>query len=326
MTLTRRLALAGLAVPALSPLGAGAQSSRPIRLLVGFPPGASLDILARLLAEGMAERLGRPVVVENRAGAGGLVAAEALAHASGDGEMLMVAPIVVPVFFPFVYPRMTFDPIKDLAPVARLTAFNFALTVKRDHPAQNLAEFIAWAREKGENATYGSLSAGTPSHFLGDLFNQATGCKLRHIPYRGSAPLMTALLAGEVDSGFPTTGTIVGRLQDGSLRALAITGDTRSPLLPEVPSFAELGPQLRQMGEAVLWYGLFAPGRTPSATVANQARAALATIALPEQSHRLTQLDMPPLPLGPAEFAANIQADVRRWGPLIQASGFRIEN
>ncbi|WP_160123212.1 Bug family tripartite tricarboxylate transporter substrate binding protein [Rhodovarius lipocyclicus] len=322
MSVSRR---AALALPALVPSLASAQS-RPLRLLVGFPPGASLDFLARILAEGMSERLHRPVVVENRAGGGGRVAAEAVAHAPGDGDMLMVAPIVVPVFFPFVYPNLSFDPVKDLAPVARLTAFNFALTVKRDHPARDLAAFIAWAREKGDNATFGSLSAGTPSHFLGDLFNQATGCQLRHIPYRGSAPLMTALLAGEVDCGFPTTGSIVGRLQDGTLRALAITGDTRSPLLPEVPSFAELGPQLRQMGEAVLWYGMFAPGRTPPEVVATLAQAALATIAQPEATHRLTELDMPPLPMPPAAFAESIAADVRRWGPLIQASGFRLDN
>ncbi len=311
--------LAALASPALA-------QARPLRLLVGFPPGASLDLLARLLAEPLAQRLQRPVVVENRAGGGGRVAAEALARAPGDGEMLMAAPIVVPVFFPFLYAHLPFDPGADIAPVAMLTGFSFALAVRRDHPARDLRGFIAWARQKGEAATYGSLSAGTPSHFLGLLFNRATGTALRHVPYRGGAPLTTALLAGEVDAGFPTTAGIAGQLQDGSLRALAVSGATRSPLAPEVPSFAELGAELAEMGRAGLWYGLFAPGRTPAATIATQAEAALAALAEPAVAARLAALDLPPQPQPPATFAATIAADRDRWGPLIRASGFRLED
>lgn len=321
--LRRTLLAAACAVPALR--RAAAQTPRPVRLLVGFPPGASLDLLARLVAEPMAQRLGRPVVVENRGGGGGRVAAEALARAPGDGEWLMAAPIVVPVFFPFLYDRLPFDPATDIAPVAMLTGFSFALAVRRDHPARTLSEFIAWARPRGEVVTYGSLSAGTPSHFLGLLFNRASGTAMRHVPYRGGAPLTTALLAGEVDAGFPTTAGIAGQLQDGSLRALAVSGATRSPLAPDVPSFAELGPELAEMGRAALWYGLFAPGRTPAPVIAAQAEAALAALALPAVAERLRQLDLPPQPEGPAAFAATIAADRARWAPLISASGFRLE-
>lgn len=325
MITSRRLLLsAALAAPGIG--HAHAQAARPVHLLVGFPPGASLDILARLVAEPMAQRLGRPVIVENRGGGGGRVAAEALARASGDGEWLMAAPIVVPVFFPFLYARLPFDPVADIAPVAMLTGFSFALAVRRDHPARTLTEFIAWARPRGDAVTYGSLSAGTPSHFLGLLFNRATGTAMRHVPYRGGAPLTTALLAGEVDSGFPTTAGIAGQLQDGSLRALAVSGATRSPLAPDVPSFAELGPELAEMGRAGLWYGLFAPGRTPAAVVAAQAEAALGAIAVPSVADRLRQLDLPPQPEGPAQFAATIAADRERWAPLIRASGFRLED
>jgi len=321
MPLPRRsLLLTPLVTPAL------AQTIRPLRLLVGFPPGASLDLLARLLAEPMATRLGRPVVVENRAGGGGRVAAEALARAPGDGEVLMAAPIVVPVFFPFLYARLPFDAATDIAPVAMLTGFSFALAVRRDHPARDLAGFIAWARPRGEAATYGSLSAGTPSHFLGLLFNRATGTALRHVPYRGGAPLTTALLAGEVDAGFPTTAGIAGQLQDGSLRALAVSGATRSPLAPEVPSFSELGPNLAEMGRAGLWYGLFAPGRTPDTAVQAQAAAALGALAEPGLAERLRALDLPPQPQDPAAFAATIAADRNSWGPLIRASGFQLED
>jgi len=325
MTLLRRSLLAAtLAAPGLR--RASAQAARPIRLLVGFPPGASLDLLARLIAEPMAQRLGRPVIVENRGGGGGRVAAEALARAPGDGEWLMAAPIVVPVFFPFLYDRLPFDPAADIAPVAMLTGFSFALAVRRDHPARTLAEFIPWARPRGDAVTYGSLSAGTPSHFLGLLFNRATGTQMRHVPYRGGAPLTTALLAGEVDAGFSTTAGLAGQLQDGSLRALAVTGGTRSPLAPEVPSFAELGPELAEMGRAGLWYGLFAPGRTPAPVIAAQADAAMAALTVPSVAERLRQLDLPPQPEGPAPFAATIAADRERWAPLIRASGFRLED
>src|SRR4051812_22524476 len=164
----RRAILASvLASPAL------AQDSRPARILVGFPAGSGLDLMARLVAERLAPRLERPVVVENRPGGGSRVAAEALARAPGDGSFLMMAPIVVPVFFPFLYPSLAFDPLRDLAPVAMATSFTFALTVRGDHPARTLPEFVAWAKAQGDRTSYGSLSAGTPAHFLGVLFNKA---------------------------------------------------------------------------------------------------------------------------------------------------------
>jgi tripartite-type tricarboxylate transporter receptor subunit TctC len=316
----RALIASALATPAL------AQSARPLRILVGFPPGSGLDLLARLLAEPMAARLGRPVLVDNRAGGGGRIAAEALARSPGDGDVLMAAPIVVPVFFPYLYANLPFDVAADIAPVAMLTGFVFALAVRRDHPARDLPSFIAWARQRGDAATFGSLSAGTPSHFLGVLFNRATGTMLRHIPYRGVAPLATALLAGEVDAGFPTTAGIAPQLQDGSLRALSVSGASRSLLAPAVPSFAELGPDLAEMGRAGLWYGLFAPGRTPAAVVAQQAAAALAALADPGLIERLRALDLPPQPAPPAAFAAIIEADRERWGPLIRGTGFTLQD
>lgn len=303
-----------------------AQEARPTRLLVGFPPGAGLDLLARLLAERLGPRLGRPMVVENRSGGGSRVAAEALARAPGDGTWLMAAPIVVPVFFPFLYDRLPFDPVRDLAPVAMLTSFTFALAVRADHPARDLAGFIEWAKAAGDRATYGSLSAGTPAHFLGVLFNGATGTRMEHVPYRGSATLSVALLTGEVSCGFTTTASIVGQLADGSLRALAVSGASRSPLLPEVPSFAEGGLGLSAMGEAGLWYGLFAPGRTPTAEVERVAAATLAVLAEPEVAARLRAMDLAPRPQPPAEFAATIAADLARWGPVIRATGFRLED
>ncbi len=282
--------------------------------------------MARLVAERLAPRLGAAVAVENRAGGGGRIAAEALAHAPGDGTMLMMAPIVVPVFFPVLSASLPFDPVADVAPVAMATSFTFALTVRGDHPARDLAGFIAWARQQGDRASYGSLSAGTPAHFLGVLFNQATGTTMVHVPYRGSSPLAIALLGGEVPCGFTTTASIVPQLADGSLRALAVSGATRSPLLPAVPSFAEFGLDLAEMGRAEMWYGLFAPGRTPPAEVARVATATLAVLAEGDVVQKLNALDLAPRPLGPAAFRAAIQADIARWGPVIRSTGFKLED
>lgn len=309
------------------PTAAQAQDRRPLRMLIGFPPGSGLDLMARLVAERLPGKLGgRPVVVENRAGGGGRIAAEALARMPGDGSAIMMAPIVVPVFFPFLYANLPFDPLKDIAPVAMVTSFTFALAVRADHPARNLEEFVAWAKEQGDRASYGSLSAGTPAHFLGVMFNRAAGTQMVHVPYRGSGPLVVALLGGELPCGFTTTASMVPHLQSGALRAIAVTGAHRSPLLPEVPSFAESGLDLAEMGRAEMWYGLFAPGSTPAETVNATAEAVLSIVADPEVAQRLVALDLAPRPLGPVAFSAAIAEDVARWGPIIRSTGFRLED
>lgn len=320
---SRRALLAASALP----IAARAQDRRPLRMLIGFPPGSGLDLMARLVAERLPAKLGgRPVVVENRAGGGGRIAAEALARLPGDSTAVMMAPIVVPVFFPFLYAHLPFDPLKDIAPVAMVTSFTFALAVRADHPAKSLPEFVAWAREQGDRASYGSLSAGTPAHFLGVMFNRAAGTQMQHVPYRGSGPLVVALLGGELPCGFTTTASMVPHLQSGALRAIAVTGATRSPLLPDVPSFAESGLDLAEMGKAEMWYGLFAPGPTPAETVNATAEAVLSIVAEPDVAQRLVAMDLAPRPLGPVAFSAAIAEDVARWGPIIRSTGFRLED
>jgi len=323
VAVSRRALLAASAWPVAA---AQAQDRRPLRLLVGFPPGSGIDLMTRLIAERLPGKLdGRPVIVENRPGGGSRVAAEALARAPGDGGTLMMAPIVVPAFFPFLYTHLPFDPQKDLAPVAMVTSFTFALAVRADHPAHTLEEFVAWAKAQGDRASYGSLSAGTPAHFLGVLFNRAAGTQMVHVPYRGSGPMVLALLGGEIPCGFTTTASMVPGLTDSSLRAIAVTGATRSPLLPDVPSFAESGLDLAEMGQAEMWYGLFAPGTTPAETVNATSAAVLSIVAEPEVARRLVAMDLAPRPMGPAAFSAAIAGDVARWGPIIRSTGFQLE-
>jgi tripartite-type tricarboxylate transporter receptor subunit TctC len=324
----RTLLGAGLAWPALTlsgPDAAAAQEGRTTRLLVGFPPGGGLDIIARLLASRL-NAAGQLVVVENRPGAGSLVAAEALAQSPPDGTVLMAAPIVVSAFFPFIHQRLNFDPLKDLAPVSMIGTFNFALVVRADHPARNLAEFVQWARERGTAVNVGSISPGTPSHFLGVLFNRIAGTAMTHVPYRGSSPLQTALLGGEVHCAFDTTASTLGQLRDGAMRALAVTGATRTATLPEVPSFAEAGPPLAEMAGAEFWYGVYAPGRTPEETRNRWATVLGQILREPATAARLLDMDLTPRPMTPAEFGAVIAADAARWEPVIRASGFTVNN
>lgn len=324
MQRTGRRALLGASM-ALPSLATVAQDTRPVRLLVGFPPGGGLDVIARIIA-GRLNVAGRNVFVENRSGGGGLVAAEVLARGPSDGTMIMAAPIVVSAFFPFVHTRLPFDPLRDLAPVTMIGTFNFALIVPADHPARDVAGFVEWARVHGPVVNFGSVSPGTPSHFLGLLFNRIAGTSMVHVPYRGSAPLQAALLGGEVHCAFDTTASTLGQLRDGTLRALAVTGGARTATLPDVPSFAEAGPPLAEMAAAEFWYGLYAPGSTPAATLAQLSEQAGAVLRDPATAARLLDMDLTPRPMTPAAFAAVIAADVARWEPVIKASGFTVNN
>jgi tripartite-type tricarboxylate transporter receptor subunit TctC len=324
MTRLRRRTL--LAAPAALLARPAAAQDRPLRLLVGFPPGGTLDIIARLVAEPLQrEAAGRAVVVENRAGGGGRIAAEALARdAVTDGSVAMLAPNVVTGFFPHIYARLPFDPLADLAPVTMLCTFKFGLAVRADHPARDLAGFIAWAKAQPGGGNFGSLSAGTPSHFLGALLNRESGTRLQHVPYRGSPPLVTALLAGEVDTGFDNTASLIPQLRDGRLRILAVTGAARSPLLPQIPTFAEAGLALGEVERAEFWYGLYAPGRTTPAATATLARQAAGALRDATVAQRLAALDLEVKTMPPADFAAIVKADSDRWGPVIRATGFTI--
>jgi tripartite-type tricarboxylate transporter receptor subunit TctC len=320
---TARRAL--LALPASLLARPTLAQDRPLRLLVGFPPGGTLDIIARLLADPLQRDLGRPVVVENRAGGGGRVAAEALAReAATDGSVAMLAPNVVTGFFPFLYARLPFDPLVDLAPVTMLTDFKFGLAVRADHPARDLAGFVAAMKARTDGGNYGSLSAGTPSHFLGVLLNREAGLSMQHVPYRGSAPLVTALVAGEVQTGFDNTASLIPQIRDDRLRCLAVTGTGRSPQLPAVPTFAEAGLALGEVERAEFWYGLFAPGRTKSPALAALSAACGRALGDATVAARLQALDLAPRPMAAADFATVVRADNARWGPVIRATGFTL--
>jgi tripartite-type tricarboxylate transporter receptor subunit TctC len=316
------LALAGLGLTAAP--AAAQQSDRPLRFLVGFPPGGGLDSMTRVIAERLHVATGRTVVVENKAGAAGRIAAEAVVHGDADGSLVLSAPIVTTAFFPFIYNKLGFDPLRDLAPVTRFATFQFALAVGPQVPATTVAEFIAYLKAHPKSGNYGSLSPGTPSHFLGEMFTRATGTDMNHVPYRGSAPALIDLQGGQITAVFDTTASVMQLGRAGKIRLLAVTGAHRSPLLPDVPTFAELKLGLGDMETADLWYGFFVPGGTPPATVRELNAAIVAALHDPDVIDKLNRLDVRVETDTPEEFSARIAADYERWGRIIRATGFKV--
>jgi tripartite-type tricarboxylate transporter receptor subunit TctC len=323
MRIVRPFALACLAALAIVALPARADVDKPVRLLVGFAPGGSADIAARLIADRIKEDLRQPVVVENRPGAGGRIVAEAVKNAPADGSVLMLTPIVVTVLAPMVFSKLPYDPIADFAPVAQVANFQFALSVSGGHPARNMQELVAWYKANPTKANFGSPAPGSLPHFFGVMIARGTGVDLVHVPYNGGGPMMNALVAG--DQITAAIDTLVEQLElhrTGRVRILATSGTSRSPLLPDVPTFGESG--LAGI-EGTAWFGVYAPARTPESTVRQINAAINKALANGELRERLTKLGLEPAGGSPADLAARMAQDTARWAPIVKASGFRAD-
>lgn len=305
---------------------AGAQTlERTTKIVVGFPAGGGLDAMSRIVADKLREQTGVAAIVENKPGAAGRIAAEAVVRSEPDGSTLLSAPIVATAFYPFIFKSLPFDPLVDLAPISRFCTFQFALAVSTRLPAANLADFLAYARANKEQMNFGSLGAGTPSHFLGVMLNQAAGIEMAHVPYRGSAPALTDLLGGTIQATFDTTASLMEQYKAGTIRLLAITGANRSPRLPDVPTFAELKLGLGAIESADFWYGFFATGRTPEPTLERLNGNLRSVLADPNVRQLLSALDVGVVTDTRAEFARIIKADYDRWGGVIRSTGFTLE-
>ena len=293
----------------------------PIKILVGYPPGATSDTLTRVIAEAMASRLGQPVVVENKPGAGGQIANQLVRAASPDGTTLMMTPVATMSIFPHSYgPRLAYDPFKHFAPVAHLSNFQLGLGVATNVPANTLAEYVAWVKAQPDTRSlYGSAASGSLPHFFGVLFGKAAGIELRHVPYRGTAASMQALASGEI-AALSTVAADIGTLVDsGRAKLLAVAGDARSPRFPSVPTFREQGYDLI----ATPWYALFTTAGTPEAVVNRLAKAALDAVADPVVRQRMLAMGVEPTGYPPTRLAEIMRADYERWGPPIRDSGFK---
>jgi len=295
--------------------------SKPLKLILPFPPGGGTDILGRLLAERLAANLGQPVVTENRGGAGGNVGAEAAARSAPDGyTIVLVAPSLA--ISPTLYSKLNYDPVKDFAPIALVASVPNVMITHPSVPAANLQEFIALAKSKPGGMNFGSGGSGTSNHLAGELLNLTAGIKLVHVPYKGVNLAMNGVLAGEVQLAFIGIPVPAPHIKAGRLRALAVLARERSPILPEVPTAEEAG-----LGnfDVTTWYGILTPAGTPRPIVTRLNAEFVKIMRNPEMKERLATMATDPLTSTPEELGAYIQAEIAKWGDVIRKAGLRAD-
>ena len=327
----RRALLAAIAVlcsatvPAMSAMSANAAEafpSRPIRLIVPFTPGGTTDILARLVAQKAGDVLGQPMVVENRPGAGGNIGAEAAARSAADGYTLLMGTLGTQVTNQFIYPRMPYDSAKDFAPVTLVANSPNVLLVNSTLPANSIGELIGLARREPGKINYASTSTGGSPHLSGELLNMMAGIKMQHVPYKGAAPAMTDLLAGQVNLMFDNLPSALAQIQGGRIKALAVTGVKRASVLPSVPTVRESGLPDYEVNS---WFGLLAPAGTPPERVRQLQQAVDKVVAMPDVRKRIQELGAEPGGEGSAAFAAQIKADTDKWSRVIRTAGIQAQ-
>ena len=296
--------------------------TRPIHLIVPYPPGGGTDIVGRLLGEKLSASLKQPIIVDNRGGAGGVLGTEVAAKAVPDGYTLLLAPSSH-VINPSIYAKLPYDTLKDFAPITMVASAAILMAVNPRVPANTVADFVKAAKADPKAiANYGSAGVGTVFHLTGQMFNELSGLTLQHVPYRGGGPTVTALLAGEVPLAFETMLSLQPHIRAGTLRALAITSSQRSPTMPDIPTTAEAGyPQL----VADNFYALFAPAGTPAPILAQLHDAAVAALALPDLRDRLREQGAEVVGNSSAELAGYVAAEVPKWAALARQAGVKPE-
>jgi tripartite-type tricarboxylate transporter receptor subunit TctC len=296
--------------------------TRPIHLIVPYPPGGGTDIVGRLLSEKLSASLKQPIVVDNRGGAGGVLGTEVAAKAAPDGYTLLLAPSSH-VINPSIYAKLPYDTVKGFAPITMVASAAILMAVNPGVPAKTVRGFVDAAKADPKKiANYGSAGVGTVFHLTGQMFNELSGLTLQHVPYRGGGPTVTALLAGEVPLAFETMLSLQSHVRAGTLRALAITSARRSPTMPEIPTTAEAGfPQL----VADNFYALFAPAGTPAPIVTQLHDAAVAALAVPDLRDRLREQGAEVVGNSSAELGAYVAVEIPKWAVLARQAGVKPE-
>jgi tripartite-type tricarboxylate transporter receptor subunit TctC len=330
MEVNRRKALKQLAAGSLvaaSVLGMApaiaqetAYPTRAVRLVVPYPAGGATDVMARAISEQLARRWGKPVVVENRPGAAGLIGADNVAKAAPDGYSLLLALASV-VQTPYMVAKPPFDPLRDLAPITQLCTTNMVLAASTSTP-KPLTELVRQAKAHPDKFTYGTYGTGTGSHLYMEVFTANSGARLTHVPYKGEAPIVNDMLGGQISLGTISPMSVRQHLKSGRITPLAVTGDTRSPLLPDVPTFQELGYK-GLSGPA--WFGLFATAGTPGAIVDKISADVAAVANTPEMRTRMLELGLVIKTSQPAEFRALTRTDQAYWADVIRQHNIRLE-
>lgn len=319
--------IAGVLMAACIALGAGqvvhaqAFPAKPITLLIPYPPGGSADMLARPVAAELQKRLGTTVIVDYKPGAGGTIATGHLARAKPDGYTLIMV-LAAHAINPSLYPKLPYDTKADFTPVSLVATLPLLVAAPLATPANTIPELIKYARANPGKLTFASAGNGNTSHLAGEMFNSTVGIDMLHVPYKGSGPAVTALLGGEVSLMFDSISTSLPHVKTGKLKALAVTGETRSPLLPDVPTVSEAGIS----GFVVNgWYGILAPAKTPAEVVNTLSTKIAEVVKDPGVKDHLVRLGYSTVGSTPKEFGAHIDAEMTRWAPVVVKSGAKIE-
>jgi tripartite-type tricarboxylate transporter receptor subunit TctC len=325
MKLPRRqflhLAAGATALPVTSRIArAQAYPTRPVRIVLGFPPGGAYDTIARPMGQWLSERLGQPFIIENRPGAGSNLATEAVARAPADGHtLLMIGPTQVMNIS--LYERLNFDFLRDISPVGGVTLTSLVMVVNPSVPAKTAAEFIAYAKANPGKINMASSGNGTINHIAGELLKMMTGINMVHVPYRGGAPAMTDLIGGQVQMLLATMASSIEYVRAGKVRALAVTTTKRSEALPDVPPLAETVPGF----ETNDWYGIGATKGTPADIIDKLNKEIGAVLVDPKMKDRLAVIGGVPMPTTPAEFGKLMTNDAEKWSKVIRTAGIKAE-
>ncbi len=306
----------------VSPAIAETWPTRPIRFIVPFAPGGGGDVVGRIIGQRMSEQLGKPLVIDNRAGGGGTLGCELAAKAAPDGYTLLLGNVGPIAVGPALYPKLAYDPVRDFAPVTMIASFPNLLVANPGLPFKTVPELVAYAKSRPGTLNFASAGAGTSTHLAGELFKSVAGIDVVHVPYKGGAAAMTDIIAGQVAYYFGTMPSSMPLAKAGKLRALAVTSLTRSPAAPEVPTIAESGyPKF----ETAAWYGLMFPTGTPREIVARTNAATMSVLALPDIRERLVHEGSEPMGSTPAQFSAYIKAEIAKWSGVVKAANLKAD-
>jgi tripartite-type tricarboxylate transporter receptor subunit TctC len=321
----RFLTVASLALAASTTLAPLAQAQtvidKPVRIVVGFPPGGAADTVARQLAQQLTGSYAPAVIVENKPGAAGRIAAQAVKTGQADGSEMLVTPASILTIYPHVYKRLGYDTLADFTPVSSAATVTFAFSVSSAVPAtvKTVADYIAWVKAHPNEGNYGSPAAGATPHFVGVMLSRAAGVPLNHVPYKGGAPLVSDLLGGQVQAGVNVLPEVLPHANSGKLRILAVSGAKRSPFLPKVPTFAESGFKDVAADE---YFAVFVPSKTPADVVAKLNAAINKGLKAKALVDGLEKLSFEVEGQSQAEFTRIVKSELNKWGPVVKASGF----
>lgn len=295
---------------------------KPIRFIVGYPPGGGGDLIGRFTGQMLSEKLGQPVVIDNRSGAGGIIGADIVAKALADGYTLLLATTGAITVSPSLQPRLPYNSLTDFTPVGMIGNFQNVVAVPAASPYKSLKELVTAAQREPGKLNYASVGIGSTTHLAGEMLRVLANAQLVHVPYKGNGPAMTDLLAGRVESMFPTLPSALPHIKSGRLRAFAVTGDRRSTLLPDVPTVAEQGwPGYR----VVNWFGVLGPAKMPSAVVAKLNRTLADALAQPQINERLDNQGVTAESMTPRELEGFMKEEIARWAKLVKSAKIRAE-